>query len=123
VVEAVFQSVGFLADVFFLLALGDGGRFGVETLFLRGLGFGTVLVKEFEGLGGGVAIEGVLELGDRRGNFEAEVENLLLALQANVFWPADHAGEVAPGLDVLADTEVAGMFLDERILAMSAHRR
>jgi hypothetical protein len=116
VVQAVFDSEGFLGYILLLLALGDGGRFSVEALFLGRLSFRTVFVQELEGLGGGVAVEGVLELGDRGGNLKAEVEDLLLALQADVFWPPDHAGEVAGGLDILADAVVAGAFLDERVL-------
>lgn len=58
----------------------------------------------------------VRELGDGGGNFEAEVEDFLLALQAYVFGPFDHAREVTTGLDVLANAKVAGAFLDERVL-------
>ena len=53
---------------------------------------------------------------DRGGNFETEVEDLLLALKAYVFGPFYHAREVAAGLDVLADAEVAGAFFDEGVL-------
>lgn len=61
----------------------------------------------------------MLELGDRRWDFEAEIEDFLLALQADVFGPFYHAREVAAGLDVLADAEVAGTFFEERILYKS----
>lgn len=71
---------------------------------------------------GGVAVEGVLELSDRRGDFEAEVEDLLLALKTDVFWPTHHAGEISCWLDILADTVVAGTLLDERVLRASAYR-
>lgn len=116
VVETVLDVVGLLGDVLLLLALGDGGGLLDETLLLLGLGLRAVLGEELEGLGSGVAVQGVLELSDRRGNLQAHVQNLLLALQADIFGPLDEAGQVALGLDVLADTEVAGTLLDERVL-------
>jgi hypothetical protein len=64
-----------------------------------------------------VAVGNVLELGNRRGNLQAEVEDLLLALEADVCRPSDHATEVALGLDVLTDAIVLGALLDERVLA------
>ena len=70
-----------------------------------------------------VAISNVLELGNRRGNLQAHVEDLLLALEANVCGPSDHAGDIALGLDILADTEVLGALLDERVLASLAIAR
>lgn len=63
-----------------------------------------------------VAVSNVLELGNRRGNLRAEVEDLLLALETDVRRPPDHAAKVALGLDVLADTEVLGALLEERVL-------
>jgi hypothetical protein len=59
----------------------------------------------------------MLELGDRRRDLQAEVEDLLLALKADVCGPSHHAREVALGLDVLADAIVLGTLLDERVLA------
>jgi hypothetical protein len=58
----------------------------------------------------------VLELGNRRWDLQTEVEDLLLALEADVCGPSDHAAEVALGLDVLADAIVLGALLDERVL-------
>jgi hypothetical protein len=63
-----------------------------------------------------VAVENVLELRDRRRDLQAHVEDLLLALEADVCGPSDHAGDIALGLDVLADTEVPGTLLDKRVL-------
>lgn len=63
-----------------------------------------------------VAVSNVLELGDSRGNLQAHVEDLLLALKTDVCGPSHHTREVALGLDVLADTIVAGTLLDERVL-------
>jgi len=65
-----------------------------------------------------VAVGNVLELRNRRWDLQAHVEDLLLALEADVCGPSHHATEVALGLDVLADAEVLGALLDERILAL-----
>lgn len=117
VVETVLDVVGLLGDILLLLALGNSGSLSVETLLLLGLGLRAVLVEELEGLGSGVAVQSVLELSNGRGDLQAEVQNLLLALKADILGPLDEAGEVALGLDVLANTEVAGAALDERVLS------
>ena len=65
-----------------------------------------------------VAVSNVLELGNRRGDLQTEVEDLLLALETDVRRPPDHATKVALGLDVLADTEVLGALLEERVLPL-----
>lgn len=116
VVQTVLDIVRLLADVLLLLALRDSGSLAVQTLLLLGLGLRAVLVEELEGLGSGVAVQSVLELGDRGGNLEAEVQDLLLALQTDVLGPLDKAAEVALGLDVLANTEVASTLLDKGVL-------
>lgn len=84
VVETVLGDVGLLADILLLLALRDGGSLLGETLLLLGLGLGTVLVEDLESLGGEVTVGNVLELGNRRGDLQAHVEDLLLALKADV---------------------------------------
>ena len=111
-IEPVLHGIGLLADILLLLTFADGGSFLEQALLLLGFGFRLVFVEEFEGLGGGVAVEGVGELRDCGRDFETEVENLLLALQADVFRPLDHAREVATWLDVLAYAEVAGPLFD-----------
>ena len=63
-----------------------------------------------------ISVENVLELSDRGRDLQSEVQDLLLSLKSDVLRPSDHAGEVAGGLDVLADAIVAGTFLDERVL-------
>ena len=73
-------------------------------------------------MGGGVTVENVGELRDRRRNFKAEVEDLLLALQADVFRPLYHAREVASWLDVLAYAEVTGTLFDEGVLHIEGIR-
>jgi hypothetical protein len=132
VVQTELGGVGLLADILLLLALGDGGSLLGKTLLLLGLGLRAVLVEELESLGSDyealvvirhidcgrltVAVSNVLELGNRRGNLQAKVEDLLLALKTDVRGPADHATEVALGLDVLTDAKVLGALLDERVL-------
>jgi len=118
VVETVLDGVGLLGDILLLLALGDGGGLLGQTLLLLGLGLRAVLVEELEGLGSGVAVQNLGELGNGRGNLQAHVEDLALTLQADILGPAHHARKVATGLDVLADTEVTGTSLDERVLGI-----
>jgi len=115
-VQAILDGEGLLADILLLLALSDSSGLLTQTLLLLGLGLRAVLVEELEGLGGGVAVKGVVKLGDRRGHLEAQVQDLALALKADILRPSHHAREVALGLDVLADTEVAGAALEQRVL-------
>lgn len=117
VVQTVLDSVGLLGDILLLLALFDCGGLLQKTLLLLDLGLRAVLVEELEGLGGGVLVQNMLELGDRGGNLQAQVEDLLLALEADVLGPLHHARDIALGLDVLADTEVARTLLDEGVLS------
>ena len=116
VVETVLDGVRLGRDVLLLLSVLDGGGLLGKTLLLLGLGLRAVLVEELESLGGSVAVKNLLELGNCWGDLETEVQDLALALQADILGPAHHAREVATGLDVLADTEVAGALLDERVL-------
>ena len=88
----------------------------MQPLLLLRLCLRLVLVEELEGLLSLIAVENGCELIDSWRNFEAEVEDLALALETDVCGPFDHAREVAAGLDVLADAEVAGTFFDERVL-------
>ena len=73
-------------------------------------------------MGGGVTVESIGKLRDRRRYFKAEVEDLLLTLQADIFRPLYHAREVASWLDVLAYAEVAGTLFDEGILHIEGIR-
>ena len=116
VVQTVLDGVGLLADVLLLLALLNGGSLLEETLLLLRLGLRAVLVEQLEGLGSSVAVEDVLELSKSRRDLETHLQDLLLALEADILGPLHHAGQVALGLDVLANTEVAGALLDERVL-------
>ena len=122
VVETVLDDVGLLADILLLLTLLDGGSLLEETLLLLGLGLGAVLVEELESLSGGVLVENLLELGDRRGDLQSELKDLLLALETDILGPLYHARQVALGLDVLADTVVPGALLKERVLTCQGQR-
>jgi hypothetical protein len=121
VVETVLDNVGLLGDGLLLLALLDGGSLPEETLLLLGLGLRAVLVEELEGLGSGVLVKNLLELGDRRRDLQPHVEDLLLALEADILRPLHHTRKVALGLDILADTEVLGTLLDQRVLFLRHH--
>ena len=79
-IKPILDSIGLLADVLLLLAFLNTGSLFKYSLFLLGLGLWLVLVQELEGLGGGIPVKNVGELRNRWWNFEAEVENLLLAL-------------------------------------------
>lgn len=116
VVETVLDGVGLLGDILLLLALLDGGGLLEKTVLLLSLGLGAVLVQELESLSSGVLVEDVGELGDGRGDLDAHLENLALALEADILGPLDHAGQVTLGLDVLTYAEVARAALDERVL-------
>merc|ERR1712115_773063 len=120
VVETVLDGVRLLGGVLLLLALADGGGLLVQTLLLLDLGLRAVLVQELESLGSGVAVEGLGELGNRRRHLQTHVEDLALALQADVLRPSHHARKVALGLDVLADTEVLRAALEQRVLRLLA---
>jgi len=117
-VETVLDSVRLLGNIFLLLTILDSLSLLGQTLLLLSLGLWAVFVEEAEGLGGSVLVESVLELSNCRGNLQTQVEDLLLALHANIFGPFDEPREVAFGLDVLADTEVSGALLDERVLLL-----
>jgi hypothetical protein len=122
-VETILDGVWLLGDILLLLSLSDGGGLLGETLLLLGLGLWAVLVEKLEGLGGKVLVEGVLELGDGWWNLQAKVQDLLLALKADILGPLHHAREVTGWLDILADTEVAASLLEEGVLqTVSLHR-
>ena len=73
-----------------------------DTSLLLLLGLGTILVGKLEELSGSILVESVRELGDRRWDFQALVEDDLLTLEANVLGPLDEASQVLLRLDILA---------------------
>lgn len=91
VVETIFDGVRLLANILLFLALRDSGRLLMQTLLLLSRGLWAVLVHKFEQLGSGVAVERMAKLGERRWYFEAHVQDLALALQADVLGPSHHA--------------------------------
>ena len=62
-----------------------------------------------------MAVEGRVELVDRRGDLQTGLEDGLLPLEADVLGPLDEAAQITLGLDVLADPEVAGALLEEGV--------
>jgi hypothetical protein len=62
-----------------------------------------------------LAIKSLVELVDRWGNLQPGLQDGLLPLEADVLGPLDEAGEIALGLDVLADAEVASALLKEGV--------
>jgi hypothetical protein len=116
VVQTVLDSVRLLADVLLLLALLDGRGLAQETLLLLLLGLRAVLIEELESLSSQILVQSILELGNRRRNLQTHAQNFLLALEADILRPLNHARQVALGLDILANAEVAGPLLKERVL-------
>lgn len=122
-IEPVLHRIRLLAHILLLLALTDRRSFLVQSFLLFGFCFRLVFGEQFEGLRGSVAVQGRGELVDRGWDFQAEMQDLALALEAHVLGPFYHAREVAAGLDVLADAEVAGTFFDERVLRIDSKVR
>jgi len=133
VVQTELSSIWLLRDILLLLALGDSGGLLGQTLLLLSLGLRSVLVEKLESLGSScerlarysaypafvsltVPVKDMLELRDGRRDLQTHVEDLLLALKADVGWPSHHAREVALRLDVLADAIVPRALLKERVL-------
>ena len=118
-IQPIFNRIRLLANILLFLSLLDRCCFLQQSLLFLGCCFGLVFGEKLEGLRGGVAVEHIVELGDRGRDFEAEVKDLALALQAHIFGPFYHAREVTAGLDSLADAEVARAFFDERVLSVN----
>ena len=104
-----------------LLGLGLGtlldlsGSSSGQTLLLLDAGLGAVLVDELEQLGGSVLVKNLGELVQCWGDLETLVQDLALALEANVFGPLDVTREILDGLDVLTDTKVLGGLLNQGV--------
>ena len=79
-------------------------------------------MQELKGLRGSVAVERMVELCNRGGNFEAQVEDFALTLKADVRRPFYHAREVAARLNVLTNAEVSAAFFDEGVLYVDGVR-
>ena len=90
-VQPILHRIRLLADILLLLALAHGSSLLVQSLFLLCFSLRLVLIEQLESLGGGVTVEGIGELGDGGRDFKAEIEDLLLALESDVFRPLYHA--------------------------------
>jgi len=98
------------------LALGLLNRAGSQTVLAGLLGLRSVLVQKLEELGGGLLINGLSELVDRRWYLDSGVKNGPLPLDTDVLRPANEAAQVTTWLDILADGKVLGSLLKERIV-------
>lgn len=113
VVQAVLDDDGFFSSHLFAGDLGLGS--GKQTSFLLDLGLGAVLVGQLEELRGQVLIEDLGELADCWWHLKALIEDPLLTLETNIFGPLDITGEVALGLDILANAKIFRPLLDQRV--------
>jgi hypothetical protein len=71
VVQAILDGVRLLGHILALLSLGNGGGLLLQALLLLSLVLRSIFVQELECLGGLVAVEDILELGNSWGDFEA----------------------------------------------------
>ena len=88
--------------VVLLAALGDG----LEAVGLRGLVLRLVFHAEFQKFRGLVLVKRRLELLQGRRDLEALLQDLALALEADISGPLDESAQVARRPDVAADAEV-----------------
>lgn len=114
VVDTVLDDEGLLGLGLGTLLDLSGGSSG-QTLLLLDAGLGAVLVDELEQLGGSVLVKDLGELVQCWGDLETLVQDLALALEANVFGPLDVTREILDGLDILTDTKVLGGLLDQGV--------
>lgn len=54
-------------------------------------------------------------MGNGGGNFDSGQKNPFLSLEGDIFGPLDESSEVAAGLNVVADAEVAGPLFEKRV--------
>ena len=62
-----------------------------------------------------VLVKTSLELGDDWGNFDSSEKNSLLSLEGNILRPSNKSGEISFGLNAIANSEIAGFALEERV--------
>jgi len=121
-VKTILDVDGLLANGFTLLGitLGDGLGLGIKTSLLLLTRLGAVFVHQAEKLSGGIFVEVIAELGNRWGDLQTLIEDDLLALKTDIFWPFDKSGQVASRLNVLTNTEVLGTTFKEWVLGTLA---
>lgn len=62
----------------------------------------NTLIKQLKKLSSGVLVQGVGELSNGGGDFQAALKDDLLPLKTNILRPLHESGEVCGGLNVLA---------------------
>lgn len=87
------------------LALGLGFGDLLQTLLLGQWRLWAVLLQQLEQLNGILLVQGLAELVDWWWDFQALLQNGLLALNADVFRPANEARQITFWLDVLSYNE------------------
>ena len=55
------------------------------------------------------------ELGDDRWEFDSGEKDSLLSLEGHILGPSDESGEVSLGLDIIANSEISWLPLEQRI--------
>jgi hypothetical protein len=80
VVQTVLDDVWLLGDILTLFALSDAGSLLSETLLLLCLCLWSVFSEELEDLSGLIAVEDVLELGNRWWDLQSHIEDFALTL-------------------------------------------
>ncbi len=105
VVQSVLDSQR-LGGLGWFRARSDRGSDGGESLLLLSLSLWLVLVQQAEGLGGGILVQSLVELVHCGWDLKALLQDGLLSLQTDVYWPLDVSAEVALRLDVVTDSKV-----------------
>jgi len=110
---------------------GEGSLSGVSGVSLSGgLGLSTsqksglllssvlwsVLLSKLEESSGSLSVKGVGELVNHWWDLQSLLENGLLTLKSDVFWPSDESSKISLRLDILTDSEVLRSLFEERVL-------
>jgi len=98
-----------------------------ETLFLLGASLRLQLLQEADESLELFLIDGVLELGNGRRNFQTLEQDTLLALNTDVLRPLGEAGQITLRLNITTDTErtsglLEGVVLGHRLLGGATER-
>ena len=117
-VQTELEHDGLRANLGILVALLALLSLGLKTLLLHGLVLGLVAVEELEELSRLVLLEGLGEDVQRCRHLETHHEDSLLTLDPDILGPLDEPGEIASGLDVTTNAEVAGALLEQGVLRL-----
>lgn len=102
------DGIGSSTDDISLLAWGfflAGGlclSLGLQAVSLGQFRLWAVLFQQFEQLDAGLLVQCLRKLVDWWRNLQALLQNGLVTLDADVFWPSDETRQIAFGLDVVA---------------------